>query len=140
SPKYKGGKTMRDLRKVSLLVVLTLVGLLGLAACGNNPPAATAVPTAAATTAPTEAAEPTAAEVATTAPTIEPTAAEVATTEPTTAVSEATPTTGGGSGGGMTITGPAADLLSQYYQKMKDLKSYHYTTLTEVSGITSKSE
>jgi len=132
---------MRDLRKVSLFVVLTLVGLLGLSACGDsNPPAATAVPTAAATTAPTEAVEPTAAEVATTAPTTEPTAMEVATTEPTTVVSEATPTTGGGGGGGMTITGPAADLLNQYYQKMKDLKSYHYTTLTEVSGITSKSE
>lgn len=134
---------MREMRKVSLLVVLTLVGLLGLSACGNsNPPAATVIPTAAATTAPTEAVEPT--TEATTEPTAivsEPTAttAVAATTEPTTAAVEPTATTGGG-GGGMTITGPAADLLSSFYQKMKGVQSYHYSLVNDTSGVTSTSE
>jgi len=134
---------MREMRKVSLFIVLTLVGLLGLSACGDsNPPAATAVPTAA-TTAPTAVTEPTteptAAEVATTAPTTEPTAAEVATTEPTTAVSEPTATTGGGGGNG-NVSADVADALRKYYQAFTAVQSYHIVQETQAAGQTIKAE
>ncbi len=143
---------MRKMKKVAVLCVLSVVGALGLAACGDTPATSTPVaPTTAATTAPTTVMEQPTTEPTTAATTVvsEPTA--VPTTEPTAMVVEPTtvptamqgePTAAAtaGSSGGLKITGPGADLLNKYFSTFKDVKTYHSVTEVEAAGITTKVE
>lgn len=135
---------MRKIKEIGVLSMLAAVAVFGLAACGDTPASNTPVPTVAvaATAQPTTAIaptiEPTKIE---SAPTIEPTTMSEATTAPTimvepTAMTQPTAS----SGGGMTITGPGADLLNKYFQAFKDVKSYHIVQEIEVAGQTIKQE
>ena len=138
---------MMRIKKVAVFTVLSIVGALGLAACGDTPATSTPVaPTAAATKAPTAAvSEPTTAPTeAVSEPTTQPTTEATAvvsepTTEPTAMVGEPTVAATAGTGG-LRITGPAADLLQKQFATFKDVTSYHSTIEAEAAGVTSKIE
>jgi outer membrane lipoprotein-sorting protein len=139
---------MRKMKKIAVFCVLSVVGALGLAACGDTPAtttpvAATSAPTTAATTVMEQAttAPTTVVSEPTTAPTTEPTAMVAdPTTVPTAMQGEPTAAATAGSSGGLTITGPGADLLNKQFTAFKDVTSYHSVIEAETSGISAKTE
>jgi outer membrane lipoprotein-sorting protein len=131
-----------EITRIKKLAATTMVGVLAvtaLAGCGGESTQAT--PTAIAPTA-TTAAEPTdTVGITDPAETAEPTetVAMMETMEPAeTAVTSATrePTTGTSG----TLTGPAADLLRESEQAMKDVKSYHASMIIEAAGASFNAE
>lgn len=112
---------MNKLRSTAATALLALSLSAGLYGCGGPEPTPTVVPTP---TLP----PPTATSV----PPTDTPAPPSPTTAPTVAI-QSTPTTAATSGG-MTITGPAADLLVKSAAAMKAATSYHFAITTTVSG------